>query len=596
MEYQTKNALSVAIESSMDIAWSNLSDATTDNGVTAYADCYDQNGLYSDTLNFYNFNFSIPTNASILGVMLEIKRSESKTGDTNSYADQVLDNQIMLNNYNGDDKGAEQMQWWNGLSYESYGDDEDDWNAGLTPADVNSNTFGFLIGAFLQDMEGNGVTAYIDNVRATIYYEIPPPDYTLTAEKGSLSVSQSSASLTKINKNKKRFLYKIYDSSGNFITTWNDVISQPTFYNVINGGFSELKIKIAKGVYQFGEDEDVKFSNQIKVFVFDKNTGDSGIQIYSGYLTRYEPIIDGGKETVEVTFLSYWLETARLLLEDAGKTEVAYNSYDPSNILKDLLDKFTARGGKLDYSTSSVDTTGTTVSYTFNVNTFQECLKKVVELCPKGWYIRTGADDTIYLSEMQTTAKHKFSIGKDIIYFKPEKRIENLVNVVYFKGGGTLYKKYTASGSVSTYGEYAKKIIDGRVTVEATADIIANRELDMYSSPEIRVTLRILDSNNNAGKGYDIESIQVGDTCKILGATVKSNNLWDELIWEQDDWDYDITNATATLMQIQKITYYPDYAELEISNRQPDIARRIEDINRNLVNEQTVNAPTTPTT
>ena len=394
----------------------------------------------------------------------------------------------------------------------------------------------------------------------------------------------------------KRFVYKIYDSAGNFITTWADVISLPTFYQEINKGFSELKLQLARSIYQFGESEDVKYMNQIKVYVFDGDTGYNGIQIYSGYLTRYEPITNGQEETLEVTFLSYWLEAARYVLEDSGDTKVAYNSQDPSNIFKDLLDKFTARGGKLDYNASSVDTTGTTVSYTFNLNTFQECLRKVIELSPDNWYLRVGEDDIMYLKEMEATAKHIFHIGRDITYYKPEKRIENLVNVVYFRGGGTLYKKYTASGSVASYGEYAKKIVDERVTVEATADIMANRVLNALSSPEIRITIRILDNNNNNGKGYDIENIKVGDTCKILGATKKGNNLWDNMEWDNDAWDYDITNASATLMQIHKVSYFVDFVELEISNQQPDIAKRIEDINRNLVNAQTADAPTTPTT
>lgn len=568
----------------------------------------------------------------------------------------------------------------------------------------------------------------------------------------------------------KRFLYKIYESDGTFITTWNDVVSEPSFSVEMNGGFSELTIKLARGVFNFGENIDVKYGNQVKVYVFDTESGQNGVCIYSGFISRYEPVIEGRKETIDITVVSWWWELARYLFEgngsgidssiygngysadktatmtsnsapspnvtsasseynadyaawkafdkittksgtnnewttattqtgwlkydfgsgnakviqkysliivpvgfyssrnDApktwtfegsndgstwtvldtreneqdwaegekrvyefendtayryfrinvsannggtylrimememfegvafsrnGATSIKYLSQDPSNILKDILDKFTAMGGLLDYDTGTVDLTGTTVSYQFNTAMVQEALQKIVELAPEDWYFRIGADNKVYFKPKSSSVDHKFYIGRNVKYYKQEKRLENIVNYIYFKGKD-FFKRYSNTSSEGVYGRYAKKMVDERVTKVATADTMANTILDRMATPEIRITIDVVDSNNTEGKGYDIESIKVGDTCKIFNATTKGENLWDSMMWDVDSWDYDVTNTAGIALQIQKVEYHPDFVRLEISNRQPDIAKRIEDINRNLVDSQTADNQVIP--
>jgi hypothetical protein len=601
----------------------------------------------------------------------------------------------------------------------------------------------------------------------------------------------------------KEILYKIYDSSGNFITTWTDVVSDLNISYTLNGGISNLTVRLARLESSFGEGEDVEQGNLLKVYVFDGDSGTSGVCVYSGILVSYTPIISGGEENVDVEFYSHFWDLSNKILEVGGNTEITYNSKDPSYILWDLMRKYNAHnyllrgswvsslkfngtsakvktsaiaaeitrtgtfsislwfycndtsitqailqnsastsdrngisigagvlrfgyydggaytgtsgsissntwyhilctnnggtlklyinavlqsgvsnpslgavatglflgtregtdrwfGGKMTdlrvfgsvldaddaldlyhgktidtpvnqypftektgatltdlieanngtitnatwsselpelYSPLSIQDTGTTVSYTFNTDNYQEAVKTVIELCPENWFFRIGADDKIYLEEMESTPSHYFTIGKDIMEYKPEKRFDNIVNTIYFRGADTLYKKYTNSGSVNTYGTRAISLVDSRVSVEATADTMTDKILDEKNSPEIRVVLKIMDNNGEAGEmGYDIESIKVGQTCKIENATSKSNNLWDEALWETDAWDYDISNASSIQLQIVKLDYTLDYAILELSNRQPEISKRIEDINRNLVEDQTADNPTTPTT
>lgn len=399
----------------------------------------------------------------------------------------------------------------------------------------------------------------------------------------------------------KIFLWKIYDSDGDFVTVWTDVLTDPQFSWEMNGGFSDLVLELPRPVDGFGESSDVAYNNQLKIYVFDRDTSDEGVCIYSGYISRYEPNQNVNKQTVVVTFLSYFTQMNQYMLEGTftgGDTEIPYLSTGPDDIMKDVLDKFTAAGGKVDYDTGTVDDPGTTVSYTFNTNLVQEAVKKIIELSPDGWFFRIEADDLLYYQEKNSTPDHTFIVGRHIIRYRQEKRIENVVNRIFFRGGGDppLYYLFENTGSISSYGQHSIKVVDERVTDDATAEIMANRTLDGASSPEVRITLEIADNNGEMGLfGYDIESIKPGDTCRILGATARGYTYWDQAYWGTDYWDYDISNSAATTLQILKVEYTPTKVKIEISNRQPDIAKRVEDIRRNLINTQTSDNPTAPT-
>lgn len=398
----------------------------------------------------------------------------------------------------------------------------------------------------------------------------------------------------------KRFIFKAYDSTGGFLSTIPDVIDEPIFTSYINGGLADMTFKLPRPVTQFEESTVIAQNNQIKIICIDGDAP-TGTTIYNGYISKYAPTLDQGKEYILVTCLGYISETARFMVEDAsGNTTLTYNSYDPTDILKDILDKFTAAGGHADYNGTSMVNTGTVVSYEFNTNTTKECLDKVIELAPNGWYYFVDAANVVNFKSKDVTANHTFVLGKDVISIIPEKSGENMINRIYFTGGDVsgvpLYKKYERAGSISTYGLHAEKYVDSRVTDVTTMDIIAASILDKSDTPETRTTLIIRDNGGDDGRGYDIESIKPGQTCKVIGYSDKATNIWDNAIWDTDKWDYDITQVTSTVQQIMKVSYEPNKVTLEISSKLPDISHRIEDIKRNLINLQTNDNPTAPTT
>lgn len=421
--------------------------------------------------------------------------------------------------------------------------------------------------------------------------------YATNAVGTSYGVTLSFVTLAVTNVH-KHYFYRIYKNNV-YNTTWTEeVISDPVFRLAINSLPSELNITISRDFDDFGEDEDVRLNNRVEMYVVDKETP-TGRLLYSGYISGYKPVIKEDEQYIEITVFSYGVELSRQILTDiSGNTTITYNSYDPANILKDAIDKYRARGGYLNYSSTSIDLTNTSVSYTFNTNTVKEVADKVIELCPVGWYYYIGADNLIYLKPKHDTADHTFTIGYDIENLETFRRVEDLVNRVLFTGGGSppLYRKYENTDSQGTYGLYEIKIVDERVTVTATAQTIANRVLNNQKDPEIRSLLTIVDSNGARSTGYDIESVQVGSTMRIknLRNNEISASKWDIAVWDQDVWDQSLSASAVDVIQILSLAYYPDSIVIEASSRLPQVAKRIEDINRNLQNSQTVDNPVAP--
>ena len=402
---------------------------------------------------------------------------------------------------------------------------------------------------------------------------------------------------------KKYYEYRVYNRLGVFITNWTDeVLSDPTFKMVINGGPGEMVIRLARKFDSFGEDYDVSLFNRIEVYCFDKDAV-SGILIYSGYVSGYRPILEESEEYIEITLLHFVSEMSNISLRDGtGNTDVVMNSTDPSNMLKNVIGYYRADDGLINYDITSIDITGTTVSYDFKTYNIKEAIDKIIELTPQYWYWFVDANNVIYLKYSDLlSAQHSFIIGRHVTKMETWRRGEDIINRVYFVGaetaGVSMYRVYSNTGSITSYGIHATKVVDQRVSLTATADIIANRVINHKKDPEIRTTITILDSNGwDREKGYDIESIKPGQTMRIknIKQGVKTVTRWDQFTWDDDVWDQTLSYSASDNIQIQSVEYHPDYVVLEASSRTPDIAKRVEDVYRNLEETQTLTTPGDP--
>lgn len=428
----------------------------------------------------------------------------------------------------------------------------------------------------------------------------------------------------------KRFYYKVYNSDGTLNTIWhNEVMNEPQFEWNINSGHGTLKIDLARENTNFGEGDDVKINNEVYLFVASGNEEmvlrqtsysetlwdafywnldnwdyeaaasdiiSGGKMIYHGIIRSYIPFTSGDKEYVTVNLVPYAIKLGdKIMQDDDGNTTEAFNSYDPSDILKCLIDY---QGGDFSYY-GIVDDTGTTVSYTFKFVSYKEAIDKVIELCPSYWYYYIDGEDNIYLKQSDfNTIDHSLYVGKEVSDIEATKDTESMVNVVYFLGGGDtpLYKKYENDSSINAWGRREIKKKDTRVTLESTASIMADKILNEKAMPLNEMKITIISDSIDTTRGYNLESICPGDIIQVNHPEISSEQtLWDAFFWDEDNWDYDILYSLGQPMQVQKINYKYNELDISLSSTTKDVVHRIEDLNRNKDETDSENIPDSPT-
>jgi hypothetical protein len=392
----------------------------------------------------------------------------------------------------------------------------------------------------------------------------------------------------------KSFYYKILKSNGTYITTWSsEVVNDPTFKSVINGGLSELIIKLAREFNSIDEDDsnrDINFRNEIQLWIQDLEEP-NGLLIYDGFISDYSPYLDGNDEYINVTCLGYVDDLSSSELIDSNhNTAITYPSSlhpqtDPGDIIKNIL---ILSAGKIT-GTSTVFNTGTSVNYTFNNSTVKDAIDKAKDMSLADWYWFVGVDNKLHFQESNVTVDHTLFIERDILKIDTYKTIRDLKNEVRFIGGYTnpldptdttqLYKVYQDSASIALYGKRSHTIVDTKVIVETTANAQANKFLEEHKDPFVRSTIEVIDSNGDQTRGYDIESLKPGDTVQIIDPRMPS-----------DSQVYSFSQPFI----IQTVTYEFDKATIELSVRPPWIALALQRQINALSQDQNSNIPTHP--
>lgn len=398
---------------------------------------------------------------------------------------------------------------------------------------------------------------------------------------------------------KKKYLYKVYNSVGTYITTWSDdVISLPSFRSVINGGGGQLTITLARKYDDFGENIDVAVGNRVELWGGNKDYL-AGKKLFSGYISQYTPTIEGTNQSVQVILLGFITELSyRILKDSSGNTSITYTGVDPSAILRDIIDKYRADGGtSINYTAGSIANTGTVATYTFSGQTIKSCLDVVLSLCPVNWYYYIDPDNILWLKQsVVSVADRAVNIGQNVQAVQSFKRLENIANRVFVIGGGTtrLYNRYDRAGSQTIYGIYEYVINNNAVTDNATADLIAKRYLDQNASPEVRTLITILD---NPGVGNCLENYKVGESLQIKNFKYSrlAIPLWDKAKWDTDVWDNTISTTAADIMIIVSLQYDAYKIQIECTSRFPEVEKVIQGVSTQVSTIANSSLPASPT-
>jgi len=190
------------------VAWSNPANAQYSDNV--YASVTLNSGIISHYLKATGFGFSIPSNATINGILVEVER-KAAAGTIGDYSVKLVKGGAI----SGNNKADTTNNWPTTDTYKSYGGSTDLWGLSWTAADINASNFGMAIAC--RGYAANSIS-YIDHIRITVYYTAVNT-YTYTGS--GLIQTSGSASVSKT---------KSYVGSGQIQTSGQAVISKTKAY------------------------------------------------------------------------------------------------------------------------------------------------------------------------------------------------------------------------------------------------------------------------------------------------------------------------------------------------------------------------------
>lgn len=268
----------------------------------------------------------------------------------------------------------------------------------------------------------------------------------------------------------------------------------------------------------------------------------------------------------------FWFKT----YYKASSTANTYTDTDPSDILTDIMDNYVATGGSIAKPPGGYSLTGVLATYTFNLNTALEGIKKVYDLGPANWYWYVDpATQILYYQQASATADHTFIKGRHIDDLSIEATKEDVANVIYFTGGddgsgSNVYVNVNDTTSLVNNRRGLVRLNDPKVkgaSGDDTASLLAQNYIDQHDDEEYTTTTTILAST------YDISTVKIGQMVAFSGFGTFVDNL---------------------LLQIVSVTPNPDSVTLTLGVLLQRASAQVEAIQSSLQASQTTNNPDAP--
>jgi hypothetical protein len=344
-----------------------------------------------------------------------------------------------------------------------------------------------------------------------------------------------------------------YDSMGTFIKNITDSTFS-SFRKTINGGLSDLTLKLARKIDSFNPNLDVSLGNRIEVWVYDEDTGVDGLLIYSGYVEQQNPYIDGGQEYVEIVCFGLVSKLTSDVLKSGSQTRLYtkatdgltitvadQNDAEVAEVLRAIVDYFNVNNPTffITHNPNGIDSivaTGNNINYTFDAMTYLNSIEKCRSAAPQFWYWYLGADAMLNFKAISSTPDHTFLLSKEVKKIKASRSADSIKNILLLSDGAGTYKQYKDDVSIALYGRRVKQMTDSNIKDSATMDNIGNSFIQANKDPKVRLEIEIIDSNEST-KGYDIESIQPGQTCQIVGIDISENIFTSNMIIQEVTWE-----------------------------------------------------------
>ncbi|MHA1225117.1 MAG: hypothetical protein ACTSR2_01025 [Candidatus Hodarchaeales archaeon] len=346
------------------------------------------------------------------------------------------------------------------------------------------------------------------------------------------------------------------------------------FSKKINGGLGPCVIKLGRKFDNYGEYDDIKLNNEVQIWISDGDTDNLGTLIYSGYISSYQPWMDGKEEGVVVNLLGYYTKLAQDIYKNGSNTTIEESSTDIGQMFRNLMDRYRAESfnPKLTYSLDSIKTTGTTGTYTFKMMTYKDAIERIREMAPSGWFWYVNAYNEVKFQSKPTSPTHRFILGRHFKSIKVIKSMEKIKNVVYFYDRISFDQFYEDDASIADYDRRLVKKVTSRVGDSSTAQKIGESFVNEHKDPDVKVIAEIIDNNEDPNLGYDIESIEPGDTCVFEGFDVSLSETFEyNMLITQVDYELD------------KARIYIEPLKAGIIDRQEELTRELDEVSTDML-------------
>jgi hypothetical protein len=354
----------------------------------------------------------------------------------------------------------------------------------------------------------------------------------------------------------KRYLYRVR-SGGTLLGTWGgdsgalvSVASDPAFSKEVDSGLGPLSISLNVPFDYAGSD--LANGNTVETYCV-RDTGT--VLIHAGVIETIDRSITAAGDQVIVTVSPYvkqlsddYFRDSNAFGADIAKT---WSSTEIATILKYILDRAKLSAGafgNVHYTASSVLTTGKTISIQVGSETYLDAIRRIKGLGPGDWYWYVDAAGVFSYRNFDSGTKHLFTLGRDLVSLHETESIVDLKNTVYFWNKSdadglviALERPLSTTTSQSTYGRRTQIVTDSHIDDSATAVSIAERYIQEHNTPIQTYEVDILDASTDA-RGYDIETIQPGDTCELRN----------------------IPSLSGTTFSITRVEYKPDGVHLTL--------------------------------
>jgi len=329
----------------------------------------------------------------------------------------------------------------------------------------------------------------------------------------------------------KSISIKVYDQSGTFLKEWPNAAFSG-FSKEINGGLSECIIEL--GVPFDYQGVELAEGNVVDITISDKQVP-AGKRIYSGYISLIEPHVEGNMEGVTVNLLGHYTKLSTDFLKNnvttklysdssAGLTTTASGSAaDIGLIIRGIIDRYRAEtvSPKLYYSTVSIPLAGQTALYAISLKTYREAFDKIISMYGSNYFYYIDEDGLVTVKQKPTAPTHTFQFGKHFSSVKIHKSLEKVRNFLLIwngeTGAGSVYNHYQDDASIKQYGRRSEYIEDFGIADNTSADKIGAKFIAENKDPDVKLVCELIDDNVDSINGYDVDSVQPGDSCRFVG-------------------------------------------------------------------------------